>query len=146
MTIQFTFTVSFDKIKQVTKGGRHMDEFKFVFKCLIFSCLIAVFSQTKIHGETLEKKTYTFMKYSQTAQWLRAAAQGGVQLIYQGVQKVQNIASGQKIKFNIDSDSAEASNTPSTGLFRPLNKEKAQQRGITAEPDYKLQNNSDDQF
>lgn len=118
-----------------------MDEFKFVLKCLIISCVIVVFSQTKIAGETLENKASIFFKYSDTAQWVRAAADGGVKLIRQGAYKTQNFISE---KFGSGSSSSGRSyisnensqQARSTGIFRKLErKEQVQPRGDSAEPE-----------
>lgn len=119
-----------------------MDEFKFVLKCLLISCVIVIFSQTRISGETLENKAFIFFKHSDTAHWVRAAADGGVKLIRQGVDKTQNFISG---KFGNGSSSSSRSYSSeaasqqqasrNTGLFRKLEKKEAQQLGQTAEPE-----------
>lgn len=123
-----------------------MEEFKFVLKCLLISCVIVIFSQTRISGDTLENKAFIFCKHSETAHWVRAAADGGVKLIRQGAEKTQNFISD---KFGSSSSSSSSSSSRSyssepqqqqassnTGLFRKLEKkEKAQQLGETAEPE-----------
>lgn len=121
-----------------------MDEFKFVLKCLLISCVIVIFSQTRIAGETLENKAFIFFKHSDTAHWVRAAADGGVKLIREGVSKAQNFVSD---KFGNGSSSSSSSRSYSssepqqqqvsrnTGLFRKLQKKEAQQLGETAEPE-----------
>lgn len=112
-----------------------MDEFKFVLKCLLISCVIVIFSQTRISGETLENKAFIFFKHSDTAHWVRAAADGGVKLIRQGVDKTQHFISD---KFGNGSSSEEAPQqqaSSNTGLFRKLEKKEAQQLGETAEPE-----------
>lgn len=124
-----------------------MDEFKFVLKCLLISCVIVIFSQTRISGETLENKAFIFFKHSDTAHWVRAAADGGVKLIRQGVEKTQNFISD---KFGNGSSSSSRSYSSeeapqqqasrNTGLFRKLERnkfsnEQAQQLGETAEPE-----------
>ncbi len=58
-----------------------MGEFKFVFKCLLFSSFVIFVSQYKWNDETLEAKAeYAFVK-SETAEKLREVAAGGVKLI-----------------------------------------------------------------
>lgn len=126
-----------------------MDEFKFVLKCLLISCVIVIFSQTRISGETLENKAFIFFKHSDTAHWVRSAADGGVKLIREGVNKTQNFISD---KFGSGSGSSSSSRSYSseetsqqqvarnTGLFRKLERkevstDKAQQLGETAEPE-----------
>lgn len=61
-----------------------MEEIKFVIKCFIFSCLVVIFSQTKMSHETIEDKTYSYLQHSATADFIRESAHGGVRLIYQG--------------------------------------------------------------
>lgn len=123
-----------------------MDEFKFVLKCLLISCVIVIFSQTRISGETLENKAFIFFKHSDTAHWVRAAADGGVKLIREGVTKTQNFISdkfGDSVS-GLSSGSYRRSEpvpagqaSANTGLFRKLEKkEKTQQLGETAESDY----------
>lgn len=112
-----------------------MDEFKFVLKCLLISCVIVIFSQTRISGETLENKAFIFFKHSDTAHWIRAAADGGVKLIREGADKTQNFISS-KLGNGSSSSSEEPQQQTShnTGLFRKLEKkEKTQQLGETAE-------------
>lgn len=67
-----------------------MEEIKFVIKCFIFSCLIVVFSQTKMSHETIEDKTYNYLQHSATADFIRESAQGGVRLIHQGYDYAKN--------------------------------------------------------
>lgn len=118
-----------------------MDEFKFVLKCLVISCVIVIFSQTKIAGETLENKASIYFKYSDTAQWVRAAADGGVKLIRQGADKTQNFisekfgnGSSSSGRSYISSDSSQQARN--TGIFRKLErKEQVQPRGNSAEPE-----------
>ena len=58
-----------------------MDEFKFVVKCLLFTAFLMFISQYKWNNETIEAKAqYAFMK-SESAEWLREVAAGGVRLI-----------------------------------------------------------------
>lgn len=66
-----------------------MEELKFVFKCFVFSCLIVIFSQTRIQGETIENKAFVFLQNSETAHWVRAAAEGGVKIIREGFEQLQ---------------------------------------------------------
>ena len=110
-----------------------MDEFKFVLKCLIFSCVIVIFSQTQISGDTLENKAFIFFKHSETAQWVRAAADGGVKLIREGVSKTQSLMSNKYESSSSSSPQQHQQVSRNTGLFRKLEKEKAQQRGDAAE-------------
>lgn len=100
-----------------------MDEFKFVIKCFIFSCLIVIFSQTRIQGETLENKALIFLQHSQTAHWIRAAADGGIKLIRQGTDHAQDF---MHEKFGSEKD-------------------KTQQRGETAES-WKEESNNEDRL
>lgn len=67
-----------------------MEEFKFVLKCFIFASLIVVFLQSKIQGETIENKASIFLAHSETADWIRAAAAGGVKLLEQGFATSKN--------------------------------------------------------
>ena len=103
-----------------------MEEFKFVLKCLLFSCVIVIFSQTRISGDTLENKALIFFKHSETAHFVRAAADGGVKLIRQGAEKTQNFISE---KFGNGSTSSSSSRSYSSqpqpasanaGLLRKL--------------------------
>lgn len=123
-----------------------MNEFKFVLKCLLISCVIVIFSQTRISGETVENKAFIFFKHSDTAHWVRAAADGGIKLIRQGADKTQQFISEKFGNGSISSSRNERSSFASeensqqqvsanTGLFRKIEKNKAQQLGETAEPE-----------
>ncbi len=116
-----------------------MDEFKFVLKCLLISCVIVIFSQTRISGETLENKAFIFFKHSDTAHWVRAAADGGVKLIREGVNKTQGFIS-DKFGSGSREEASQQQASRNTGIFRKLERkeistEKAQQLGETAEPE-----------
>lgn len=110
-----------------------MDELKFVLKCLVFSCLIVIFSQTQISGDTLENKAFIFFKHSETAQYVRAAANGGVKLIREGVTQAQSFISNRFESNSNSSPTSQKQVSKNTGLFRKLEKEKAQPRGDAAE-------------
>jgi len=105
-----------------------MEEFKFVIKCLLFACLVVVFSQTKVENETLENKAYTFLQHSETAHFVRSSADGAVKLIQLGYIKIKDFASEQ---FSEKSSKARGRPVYSSRII-PKN-EKAQQGGV-AEP------------
>lgn len=144
-----------------------MEEFKFVLKCFLISCVIVIFSQTRISGETLENKAFVFLQHSDTAQWVRDAADGGIKMIRQGSEVTKNFisdkfGSGGSSGSHYVSRRAAAqpaeSEDPNTGLFRKLDRSQAQlmqmnkehqlqqqqpqQRGISAEADL---NNSEEE-
>ena len=148
-----------------------MEEFKFVLKCFLISCVIVVFSQTRISGETLENKAFVFLQHSETAQWVRDAADGGIKMIRQGAEItknfvnekfVQGTSSNQKtIVIQSAAPAAEIEDS-NTGLFRKLDRSRVQleqmnqqhqqqrnmtqQRGITAESDINSEETVDDQY
>ncbi|MES2802545.1 MAG: hypothetical protein V4654_08650 [Bdellovibrionota bacterium] len=127
-----------------------MDEFKFVLKCFLISCVIVVFSQTRVAGETLENKAFVFLQHSETAHWVRAAADGGIKMIRQGAEMTQNFISDKfgSVERTSSSQRAVATTTAAsnTGLFRKLEKKETQQRGDTAEPELESENNVEDQY
>lgn len=97
-----------------------MEEIKFVIKCFIFSCLVVIFSQTKMSHETIEDKTYSYLQHSATAEFIRESAQGGVRLIYQGYDYAKN-------------------------YFQPKIK-KTLTRGESPEPNLGVEDNTEDRF
>lgn len=64
-----------------------MDEFKFVFKCLLFAALVVFSSQIQVGEETLEDKAQIFLSESETAHYLQKSAIGGALLIQKGIQE-----------------------------------------------------------
>ncbi len=126
-----------------------MDEFKFVLKCFLISCVIVIFSQTRISGETLENKAFVYLQHSETAHWVRAAADGGIKMIRQGAEITQNFISdkfGSGISSNHSQRAAPAPAVANnTGIFRKLEKKETQQRGDTAESELESENNVEDQ-
>ena len=64
-----------------------MDEFKFVFKCLLFAALVVFASQIQVGEETLEDKAQIFLSESETAHYLQKSAIGGALLIQKGIQE-----------------------------------------------------------
>lgn len=139
-----------------------MEEFKFVLKCFLISCVIVVFSQTRVSGETLENKAFVFLQHSETAQWVRDAANGGIKMIRQGAEITKNFVSdkfgsGGSTQRTIVIHRAAPSQeeAPNTGLFRKLEhnpnvqqaqRSQTQQRGMTAESDENSQENVNDQY
>lgn len=126
-----------------------MDEFKFVLKCFLISCVIVIFSQTRISGETLENKAFVYLQHSDTAHWVRAAADGGIKVIRQGAEITQNFISD---KFGSGANASHSQRVvpaptvaSNTGIFRKLEKKETQQRGSTAESELESENNGDDQ-
>jgi hypothetical protein len=124
------------------RGVSSMEEFKFVLKCLLFSCLIAIFSQTQIEGETIENKAYAFLQHSPTAHWVRAAADGGIKLIRQGADYTQEFIQD---KLSGSSVSAPKISNPNTGFFRKLETKKTQQKS-SVESELSVEDNSEDRF
>ncbi|AZZ35363.1 hypothetical protein CIK05_00605 [Bdellovibrio sp. qaytius] len=143
-----------------------MEEFKFVLKCFLISCVIVIFSQTRISGETLENKAFVFLQHSETAQWVRDAADGGIRMIRQGTEITKNFvndklghggsSTSRTIVIHRAAPSTEEE-TPNTGLFRKLERNPAQnsvqhaerkmtQQGGTAESEVNSKNNVDDQY
>ncbi|MFN3454855.1 MAG: hypothetical protein ACK41T_07825 [Pseudobdellovibrio sp.] len=113
-----------------------MDEIKFVLKCFVFACLIMVFSQSKINGDTLENKASVFLQYSSTAQWVRDAAEGGIILIRKSVGVTQDFLNN---KFDLDLNWTSSNHAkfrrPIYSQTKPHQQKKAQQLGEnTAEP------------
>lgn len=125
-----------------------MDEFKFVLKCFLISCVIVIFSQTRIAGETLESKAFVFLQHSETAHWVRAAADGGIKMIRQGAELTQNFISDKFGSGVSSSQSQRAVPAPAvasnTGLFRKLEKKETQQRGDAAGSE--VEENTEDQY
>lgn len=144
-----------------------MEEFKFVLKCFLISCVVVVFSQTRISGETLENKAFVFLQHSDTAQWVRDAADGGIKFIRQGTEITKNFVS-EKLNQNSGSSkktivihrASPAAETEDydSGLFRKLDRSRVnleqmnlqqqqrkmtQQRGITAEPEVNSEDSLD---
>lgn len=78
------------RFAKIAVWKKYMEEIKFVIKCFIFSCLVVVFSQTKMSHETIEKKTYNYLQNSATAEFMRESAHGGVLLIQQGYDYAKN--------------------------------------------------------
>lgn len=135
-----------------------MEEFKFVLKCFLFSCVLVIFSQTRISGETLENKAFAYLQHSQTAQWVRDAADGGIKIIRNGANVTKNFI-GEKIAGFQSSHASHrttataqiaAQPETNTGLFRKLerNPERSttQQRGMAAESLNSEQNLESDQY
>ena len=58
-----------------------MDEFKFVLRCFVFSCLLLMFSQVKTDGVTYESRIQNFLVNSEVAFFMQDAAAGGVKAI-----------------------------------------------------------------
>lgn len=115
-----------------------MEEFKFVLKCFLISCVIVVFSQTRVSGETLENKAFVFLQHSETAQWVRDAAAGGIKMIRQGTEATKNFVSDKfgsgtssssqrTIVIHKASPAAETEDS-NTGLFRKLDRSEVQLR------------------
>lgn len=127
-----------------------MDEFKFVLKCFLISCVIVIFSQTRIAGETLENKAFVYLQHSDTAHWVRAAADGGIKMIRQGAEITQNFISDKFGSGTSPSHSQRAVPAPivasNTGIFRKLEKKETQQRGDTAESELESENNEEEQY
>lgn len=146
-----------------------MEEFKFVLKCFLISCVIVVFSQTRISGETLENKAFVFLQHSDTAQWVRDAADGGIKMIRQGANITKNFISdkfgnsGSSLGSNSNYAARRAAaqpvqpQDPNTGLFRKIDRtqhaavqqQQPQQRGISAEADLEnseQESSVDDQY
>lgn len=126
-----------------------MDEFKFVLKCFLISCVIVIFSQTRISGETLENKAFVYLQHSDTAHWVRAAADGGIKMIRQGAEITQNFIS-DKFGSGVSSSQRAAPAVANTGIFRKLEKQETQQRGDaaesrTAESELESENNVEEQ-
>lgn len=113
-----------------------MEEFKFVFKCFLISCVIVVFSQTQISGETLENKAFVFLQHSDTAQWVRDAADGGIKMIRQGSEVARNF-----ITDKLGQSQNSASSSGYSAKRAAVQRQQPQQRGIAAEADL---NNSEE--
>lgn len=58
-----------------------MDEFKFVLKCFLFSCLLLTFTQLKMNGLTVEARIQNSLLNTTVADFLNQTAAGGVKLI-----------------------------------------------------------------
>lgn len=136
-----------------------MEEFKFVLKCFLISCVIVIFSQTRISGETLENKAFVFLQHSDTAQWVRDAADGGIKMIRQGSEVTKNFisdkfgnseSSGSNYSVRRSAAQPAQPQEPNTGMFRKIDRtqqaaiqqQQPQQRGISAEADL---NNSEEE-
>lgn len=136
-----------------------MEEFKFVLKCFLISCVIVIFSQTRISGETLENKAFVFLQHSDTAQWVRDAADGGIKMIRQGSEVTKNFisdkfgnseSSGSNYSVRRSAAQSAQPQEPNTGMFRKIDRtqqaaiqqQQPQQRGISAEADL---NNSEEE-
>lgn len=121
-----------------------MDEIKFVLKCFLFACLIMIFSQSKINGDTLESKASIFLQHSSAAQWVRDAADGGIILIRKGVGITQDFLNN-RFDMNLhwtSSNNHSQFRRPIYSQTRQHSQKKAQQWGEnTAEPS--LENNID---
>ena len=104
-----------------------MEEFKFVVKCFLFACLIMIFSQTKIQNETLESKASYFLQHSETAYFVRSAAEGGVKILQQGYDVARNFINEKFGQANLPGG------RPIYSARSRVQKEKAQQGGA-AEP------------
>lgn len=125
-----------------------MDEFKFVLKCFLISCVIVIFSQTQISGETLENKAFVYLQHSDTAHWVRTAADGGIKMIRQGVEITQNFVSSKFGNGTMNYSQREvpvSAMTRDTGIFRKIEKKETQQRGNTAESELVSENSVEDQ-
>ncbi len=127
-----------------------MDEFKFVLKCFLISCMIVIFSQTRISGETLENKAFVYLQHSDTAHWVRAAADGGIKMIRQGAEITQNFISDKFGSGTSSSHSQRMAPAPAvvsnTGIFRKLEKQETQQRGDTVESENSEENLEEEQY
>lgn len=71
-----------------------MDEFKFVLRCFLFATIIVLFSQVKIHDETLENKASVFLQRSPTAHFIQEnielCAEGGARVLDETFQTVRS--------------------------------------------------------
>lgn len=85
-----------------------MDEIKFVFKCLLFSCAVVLFSQITYNNKTVEGHITQFLTTSSTAHFVRQSALGGAELIRVGYYKTQRLINEKMGKSSQDSDFKES--------------------------------------
>lgn len=86
-----------------------------------------IFSQSKVQNETLESKASHFLQHSETAYFVRSAAEGGVKILQQSYKTAKNF---------IDEKLGHSNNFGGRPIYSARSraqKEKAQQGG-TAEP------------
>lgn len=77
-----------------------MNEFWFVVKCLGFACLLVLFSQLKVSGQTIESHCTRWLESSKTATYLQTSAQGGVLALQNFYASVKSGTFGGQIDAN----------------------------------------------
>ena len=55
-----------------------MTELTYTLKCLAFTVVLTIAMQFKIGGESIESRTYTWLRKSDTSQYIQSVAAGGV--------------------------------------------------------------------
>lgn len=77
-----------------------MDEFKFVIRCFLFSCLLFSLSQIKADGMTFEARIQNFLVSAPVAEFVNNSAHGAVLLIQKSTNDISNMIDGYSRKLN----------------------------------------------